>query len=310
MKIYYGLQNIKKLKAPVVALGTFDGVHLGHQQLIRAAVAEARRSGGTSVVLTFDHIPREILKKNSFGVLLTTTLEKVNLIRELGIQVIVVLKFNQRLARMTPQDFVRDILVKKLGVQNLWVGENYRFGAGQEGTIETLKHFGKRWGYGVKVIPTVHRDGQKVSSSKIRELLRAGKIRTAAILLGHPYILSGRIIQGRKLGRQLNFPTANLDIDKRTVLPLGVYAAKAMIGKRSWPSAAFIGYRTGTGKNPGEPVVEAHLLGFKGQVYGKVMCLNLVRKIRDARVFRKQEQLAKQIAKDVDVTARYLNKSL
>lgn len=306
MKIYYGLKNIKKLKAPVVALGTFDGVHLGHQQLIRSAVAEARRSGGNSVVLTFDHIPREILKKNSFGVLLTTTTEKIHLIGKLGVQVIVVLKFNQRLARMTPQDFVRDILVKKLGVQNLWVGENYRFGAGQAGTIETLKIFGKRWGYGIKVVPTVHRYGQKVSSSKIRELLRAGKIRSAAFLLGHSYILSGKIVKGRGVGKQLNFPTANLDIDKRTVLPLGVYAAKAAIGNRSWPAAAFIGYRVSVKEAPREPVVEAHLLGYQGRLYGKIMDLELVKKIRDARVFQNHDLLARQIDKDVAVAAKIL----
>ncbi|MDD5354395.1 MAG: adenylyltransferase/cytidyltransferase family protein, partial [bacterium] len=157
MKIYYGLKKIKKLKDPVIALGTFDGVHLGHQQLIKAAVAEARQSGGTSVVLTFDHIPREILKKNSQGVLLTTTAAKIGLINKLGVQVIVVLKFNRRLAGIGPGKFVRDILVKKLGVKSLWVGENYRFGSGQIGSIETLRLFGKQWDYAVKVMPTVYR---------------------------------------------------------------------------------------------------------------------------------------------------------
>ncbi len=299
MKIYYGLQNIKKLKAPVIALGTFDGVHLGHQQLIRAAVAEARQSGGTSVVLTFDHIPREILKKNSQGVLLTTTAAKIRVIDTLGAQVIVVLKFNKRLAGISPRKFVRDILVKKLGVKSLWVGENYRFGAGQTGSIETLRLFGKQWDYAVKVMPTVYRHGQKVSSSKIRELLRAGKIRAASILLGHRYILSGRIVRGRGLGAQLNFPTANLDIDKRNVLPLGVYAARAIMGNKSWPAAVFLGYRASVEAAPKDPVVEAHLLGFQGWIYGKIMNLDLIKKIRDVRVFRTHALLARQIARDV-----------
>jgi riboflavin kinase / FMN adenylyltransferase len=306
MRIYYGLQNIKKLKAPVVALGTFDGVHLGHRQLIQAAIAEARRSGGTSVVLTFDHIPREILKKNSLGVLLTTTAAKIDLIKALGMQVMVMLKFNQRLAGMSPQDFIRDILVKKLGVQSLWVGENYRFGAAQTGTIETLKLFGKQWGYEVKVIPTVYRQGRKVSSSKIRELLRAGKIRAAEKLLGYPYILSGKIVKGRGLGTQLNFPTANLDIDNRAILPLGVYAARAILGKKSWPASVFIGYRAGVEQAPREPVVEAHLLGFKGRIYGRILSLYLIRKIRNAKVFRSHALLAQQIARDVAAAARVL----
>jgi riboflavin kinase / FMN adenylyltransferase len=299
MKIYYGLQYIKKLKDPVVALGTFDGVHRGHQHLIQQAVAEARRSNGTSVVLTFDHIPREILKKNPLGVLLSTAAEKIGLIKALGVQVIVVLEFNQRLAEMAPQDFIRAILVKRLGVKSLWVGENYRFGAAQAGSIETLKLYGKQWGYEVRVVPTVHRQGQKVSSSKIRELLRAGKIRSAITLLGHPYILSGRIMKGRGLGTQLNFPTANLDIDKRSVLPPGVYAAHAVIREKSWPAAVFIGYRISIEKAPAEPVVEAHLLGFKGRIYGEIIYLNLIRKIRDVKGFRNHTLLARQIGKDV-----------
>ncbi|MDD5132138.1 MAG: riboflavin biosynthesis protein RibF [bacterium] len=306
MTIYYGLHNIKKLREPIVALGTFDGVHLGHRRLIQAAVSEARRIGGTSVVLTFDHIPREILKKNSWGVLLTTIPAKISLISALGAQAVVILKFNQRLASMTPRDFIREILVNKLGVRSLWVGENYRFGADQSGTIETLKLYGKQWDYQVRVIPTEYRQGQKVSSSKIRELLRAGKIRAAVALLGHPFFLNGKIVKGRRIGRQLNFPTANLAIDKRTVLPLGVYAAQAMAGKRNWPAAVFIGYRANDEQTPREPVVEAHLLGFKGQLYGKVVSLELVRKIRAARTFRQPGLLAEQIARDVATVARIM----
>lgn len=306
MKIYYGLKKIKKLQNPVIALGTFDGVHLGHQQLIRSAVAEARQSQGTSIVLTFDHIPREILKKNSRGVLLTTTTEKISLIKKLGVQVVVALKFNKRLAGMGPQDFVQDILVKKLGVHSLWVGENYRFGAGQTGSIETLKFFGKQWDYEVKVLPTIYQYGQKVSSSKIRELLRAGKVSTAALFLGHRYILRGRIVNGRGLGTQLNFPTANLAIDPRKVLPPGVYAARAKVGNKSWPAAAFIGYRASVESASKEPVVEAHLLGFKGWIYGKIMDLDLTRKIREVRVFRTPALLARQIARDAAAAAKIL----
>ncbi len=306
MRIYYGLQHIKKLKPPVIALGTFDGVHLGHQKLIKAAVTEARESGGTSVVLTFDHIPREILNKNITGVLLTTTRDKIELIRQLGVQVIVVLKFNQSLAGMAPPDFIKSILVKKLGIKSLWVGEYYHFGAGQAGGVETLKTFSRQFGYAVKVIPNLHRRGQKVSSSKIRELLRAGKIKAAAGLLGRPYNLTGKVVSGRGLGRKLAFPTANLDIDKRMLLPLGIYAAWANIGNRLWPAAVFIGYRASLGKAQKLPQVEAHLLGFKGSLYGKTLCLELFRKLRTEQVFRNHGLLAGQIARDVTKTARVL----
>ncbi|MDD5354913.1 MAG: riboflavin kinase, partial [bacterium] len=155
-----------------------------------------------------------------------------------------------------------------------------------------------------------YRHGQKVSSSKIRELLRSGQIRTASILLGHKYILSGRIIKGQGLGAQLNFPTANLDIDKRNVLPLGVYAARATVGNRSWPAAVFVGYRTSVEAAPKEPVVEAHLLGFQGRIYGKTMNLDLVRKIRDVRVFRTHALLARQIARDAAAAAKMLKKRI
>ncbi len=306
MRVYYGLQHIRKLKQPVIALGTFDGVHLGHQQLVKAAVTEARESGGTSIVLTFDHIPREILSKNITGVLLTTTREKIALIRQLGVQVMVMLKFNQTLAGMEPQDFIKNILVKKLGIKSLWVGEHYHFGAGQAGGVETLKNFSQQFGYAVKVIPNLHRRGQKVSSSKIRELLRAGKIKAAEALLGRPYVLTGKVITGRGLGRKLAFPTANLDIDKRILLPLGIYAAWASTGTRRKPAAVFIGYRASFGKVPKLPKVEVHLLDFKGQLYGKTLHLELLRKLRPERVFRNHDLLARQIVRDVKKAARVL----
>lgn len=306
MIVYYGLQHIKKLKHPVIALGTFDGVHLGHQQLIRAAVAEARESDGTSMVLTFDHIPREILKKNITGVLLTATREKIELIRQLGVKVMVVLKFNQTLAKMEPQDFIKNILVKKLGIKSLWVGEHYHFGAGQAGGIETLKNFSKQFGYAVKVIPNLYQRGRKVSSSKIRELLRAGKIKAAAELLGRPYVLTGNVITGRGLGRKLTFPTANLDIDKRILLPLGIYVAWAKTGTSRWPAAVFIGYRVSLGKISKLPKVEAHLLEFKGRLYGKTLRLELLRKLRRERVFRNHDLLSRQIARDVSAVRQIL----
>lgn len=306
MKVYYGLQHIKKLKHPVIALGTFDGVHLGHQQLVKAAVTEARKFGGTSIVLTFDHIPREILNKNITGVLLTAPSEKIDLIRQLGAQVMVVLKFNQTLAGMEPQDFIKNILVKKLGVKSLWVGEHYRFGADQAGGVETLKIFSRQFGYAVKVIPNLHRRGQKISSSKIRELLRAGKIKAAKELLGRPHVLTGKVITGMGLGRKLAFPTANLDIDKRMLLPLGIYAAWVKTGNICRPAAVFIGYRTIMGKVPKLPNVEAHLLGFKGRLYGKTLRLELLRKLRAQRVFRDHDLLARQIARDVKKAARVL----
>ncbi|MBI5554931.1 MAG: bifunctional riboflavin kinase/FAD synthetase [Elusimicrobia bacterium] len=306
MRVYYGLQHLKKLKQPVIALGTFDGVHLGHQQLIKAAVTEARESGGTSIVLTFDHIPREVLNKNITGVLLTATREKIDLIRQLDAQVMVVLKFNQTLARMEPQDFIKNILVKKLGIKSLWVGEHYHFGAGQAGGVETLKNFSQQFGYAVKVIPNLHRRGQKVSSSKIRELLRAGSLKAAVELLGRPHVLIGKVITGRGLGRKLAFPTANLNIDKRLLLPLGIYAAWAKTGNSRRPAVVFIGYRASLGMVPKLPKIEAHLLGFKGRLYGKTLRLELLRKLRQERFFRNHTLLAQQIARDVAAAARVL----
>lgn len=300
MKVYFRLKNRKKFTFPVVALGTFDGLHLGHQKVIGTAVEIAKFCHGTSIVLTFDHIPREVLKKNVSGVLLTTLKEKVELIKKLGAQVALVLKFDQRLAAMGATDFVKKVLVAKLKVKILVVGENYRFGSGRSGDVSHLRILGEQFGFQVRVVPTKFKGEYKISSTRIRDLLKAGQIKKANTLLGRYFSLSGKVVKGRQIGTKIEFPTANLQVDRRVLLPLGVFATRAFLSGKKYKAVVNIGQRpTILGAKSKSTKVEAHFLGFHKMIYGKLVRLELVTKIRDEKVFKDTFSLRTQIAKDV-----------
>ena len=309
MIVYYQLNKIRKFRHPVVALGTFDGVHRGHRKLISTAVAIANKYHGTSLVLTFDHIPREILKKNVANVLLTTTEQKIKLIGELGASVVTVLKFDRRLARMSAEKFVRRILVGQLGVKVLVVGENYRFGAGQSGTVELLKKLGALLDFRVLIVPALKQGGHKISSTVIRELLRAGKLGEANKLLGRSLSLTGIVSRGGHFATDIGFPTANLVPDDRILLPDGVFAGRVGLGKKVYGAAINIGTRpTLRGRNGRHRVLEAHLLTFRGNIYGRPITVYLEQKIRSERFFPDLGDLAAQIKRDISVAGRLLKK--
>lgn len=284
----------EKLHRPVVALGTFDGVHRGHQKIITAAVKCARRIKSHSAVITFDPHPQEIIVPQRGLRLLTTLREREGLLAELGADSVIVFNFNRRLQQMSYASFVKRYLVKRLGVRWVFVGYDYAFGRERKGSVEGLRKLGARSGFGVTVIPPVKTDGQPVKSGRIRELISSGEFARALKMLGHPYRINGKVVKGEGRGKELGFPTANLKIDKRKLIPAqGVYVGfvdgkKCVVNIGSHPTF-------GGDHN----LVEVHILNFKGNLRGKLLAVDLFRRLRDEKQFSDAEELRSQIKKDI-----------
>src|SRR5438445_7512178 len=209
----------------VVAIGKFDGVHRGHQALIRAAVAGARAADAESVVVTFDRHPIELLQPGTRACYLTPLDEKLRLIAELGVDATLLIRLSDEFLRLTPEEFVQSVLVERLGMVAVVASESFRFGRGAAGTAETLRELGRTYGYRFQEVPALIVDGSRVSSSRVVESILAGQVEEAAALLGRPYALFGRVVHGDAIGRRLGFPTANLETDDRQHRPAdGVYA--------------------------------------------------------------------------------------
>lgn len=284
----------ENLHRPVVALGTFDGVHAGHRKIISAAVGYAKKIGAHSAVLTFDPHPQQLVAPQRGLRCLTTLKEREELIRGLGADAVVVFKFDQRLRNLPARDFVLRYLVEKLGVRQVFVGYDYAFGKERKGNPSLLKELGKKYGFGVKVILPVKQREKIIKSSLIRELVSGGNFNRAVKLLNSPYLISGKAVKGRGVGRRIGFPTANLDIADCKLIPAqGVYVGK-LEGKCC---VINIGSRPTFGENPS--AVEVHIPGFNGNLNGKTLKVGLFYRLREERQFSDVEKLRGQIKKDI-----------
>jgi len=306
MRVQWGID--KSVARPsCLALGVFDGVHLGHRKVIASAVRQARSNGAVPAVLTFEPHPAAVVSAAGAPPLLTTTGEKLTLLRELGVKLVVVARFDRGLAKMIPEDFVAEVLVGRLRARCVVVGADWRFGSGGSGTAALLKRLSPRQGCGVTVVPAVIAKGEPVSSTWIRKLLLSGKIGEANGLLGRPYGVHGRVVRGDGLGRRLGFPTANLQLPPEKLIPAdGVYAcwagARSRHGKRSarvWPAVAYIGTRP-TVEFDGARRVEVHLLERRGPVGapGASLRAELVSRLRRDRRFTSLGALVAQMRAD------------
>jgi riboflavin kinase / FMN adenylyltransferase len=283
----------------VLALGTFDGVHLGHQQVIGSAVAAARERGTRSVAVTFEPHPLEVLRPSAEPVLLTTLEERLALLSGLGLDVTLVIPFDQVFSRTPAQVWMDEILARRLQARSVHVGSSYTFGHLREGTARRLREWGRERAIAVTLVPAVLIDGEPVSSSRIRGALHEGLVDEAARLLGRDYSLRGRVEAGAGRGRTIGFPTANLAVDSpRKILPReGVYATIVEAGGRRYGGATNIGRRPtfgGIGLS-----VETYLLDFSGGLVGTPVVLHFVRRIREERAFPGPDALARQIDRDV-----------
>jgi riboflavin kinase/FMN adenylyltransferase len=305
MRIIRTLESFPPDATPsVVALGVFDGVHLGHRAILDTAVTRARAAGAMPVACTFDRHPAEILQPDRAPLPITTVDERLALIAESGIAAAVVLPFTPALAAMEPETFVRDVLVGRLRAREVVLGPNHRFGRGARGDAKLLREVGGALGLVADVVEPMDVDGAPVSSSAIRTALQRGAVEAAARMLGRPYFVTGRIVTGAGRGRTLGFPTANIESERAVLIPAGVYACRLTVGDVVHGAVLNAGVRPTFGENAF--ALEAHVLDFAGDLYNRVVRLDFIRHLREERKFPGIDALKAQIAADVDAARQAL----
>ncbi len=299
MEIIQGIENLEKpLKNPVVTLGNFDGVHLGHQRIVEKVKNEAHRIGGESVVITFEPHPLKILSPEKCPPLLTPFKKKILFLEKTGVDKVLCIHFTRAFAELSPSEFVTTVLIEKVGVRKVFIGYNYRFGKGKSGDASALKEMAAHYGVDVEVVDPLSVGETVVSSSRIRELLKEGDVKKAAILLGRDYPVIGRVIEGTKRGHLLGFPTANLEMGEELYPRAGVYAVRVVWKGNEYNGVANIGF------NPTFEAqalsLEIHLLNFQGNLYGEELQVSFVDRIRDEIRFPSTEALVNQIRGDIE----------
>lgn len=301
MRIIRGIEHIEKAPCPIVAVGNFDGLHLGHQRLLKRAVKKAREVGGTSIVFTFEPHPLQVLLPEREIRLLTSFREKMKRIEDLGIQEVIVAEFTLSFAARSGEEFVENILSEKVGAREVFVGWDFAFGRGRTGRVEDLKRMGEKLGFGVTIQDPIVVDGEVVSSSRIRDLLQKGQVAETVRLLGRYYAVAGEVGKGEQRGRELGFPTANLIPPPELIPCEGVYSA--LVAKRGRTTAeilegiVYIGSHPTFGKR--EKLIEVHLFGVAEDLYGERLVINFHERIREEMTFRHSGELVKQIETDV-----------
>jgi riboflavin kinase / FMN adenylyltransferase len=282
-----------------VAVGNFDGVHRGHQALVAAAVARSRATGGAAVVLTFDPHPARVLRPQEAPAALTTLAQKEELVAALGIDRLVVVEFDTRLAALSPEAFAREVLQQALGARHVVVGESFRFGRGREGDPRRLEALGASLGFAVEVVPPLLEGGRAISSSRVREALESGDVGEARTLLGRDYFVDGEVVRGDGRGRTIGVPTANLAPEEQILPANGVYAARCRTGAGAWHAAAVnVGERPTFGG--GRVRLEAHLLDFEGDLYGAQLRVAFHERLRGEQRFDGKDALVAQIRRDIE----------
>ena len=300
MKIIRTARDLKPGRRKVcLAMGFFDGVHLGHQQIIRQTIADARQHNAVALVLTFDRHPNAVVAPAHVPPLIYSLPQKQRTIASLGADALLLLHFDRRLSRRTGEAFVRK-LAKDLGqVHSICVGADFQFGHKRSGNVDLLKELGGKLGFVVHGVSALALDRQVVSSTRIRQTIRAGKLDAASQMLGRPYSICGEIVRGDRLGRQIGFPTCNLDVTGLVLPPYGVYAVHAKARGRTHRAVLNIGVRPTLKAAVPQLRVEAHLLDFHGDLYGEEMEITFVEKLRGERRFPSLDALQRQIARDV-----------
>jgi riboflavin kinase/FMN adenylyltransferase len=285
------------LAGSVATLGNFDGVHLGHQALLRSAVGEAMRIGRRSVVLTFEPHPLKLLAPARAPKLILSHKDKMELVQSFGVDVVVIQKFDASFASLTAQQFVDGMLVERLKIRKIWVGKDLRFGQGRQGTVDDLVRWGADSRFDVGIVEPVLLAGVRVSSSRVRQLVEEGRVDEAAPMLGRYHFVSGRVVSGQRRGKALGFPTANIST-RTEVLPLdGIYATLFQLRERRLLSVSSIGVNPTFGDGP--RTVESFMLDFNGDLYGESVKLFFVKRIRKEEKFASVGQLVAQMHQDV-----------
>lgn len=309
MQVFQGIENIQRsLKNPVLTIGNFDGVHRGHQALFRKAREWADELGGESVVLTFNPHPLQVLAPDQGLVFITPHERKLELIALCGIDVAIVVPFSTEFAQMSASDFVKVLLVDRIGPKAIVVGEDYRFGYGREGDTQYLQRMGGQYGFRVATVSGVQLGGTVVSSTLIRQLIQEGDLPGANSLLGRSYEISGMVVPGHQRGgRLLGFPTANISLAGQAPPKLGVYAVRVKVGEATYGGAANVGYNPTFGGTVLS--IEVFLFDFDENIYDRFIRVYFLERLRDEKRFSGPDELASQIRKDVEKAKEILNRS-
>ena len=308
MRLFHGTDNAEIARPTVLTLGVFDGLHLGHQAIIRTVVERAGALEASATVLTFEPHPRAVLHPESAPPLLQTFDQKIEALGVLGIQQTIVIHFDKAFAQIRADDFLRAVVAERLHAKEVYLGTGFAFGHNREGNIDRLRAISKDLGFFADEVPEVCLRGRRVSSSRIRELLQRGRVNLARRMLGRPYGVEGRVVRGAERGVKLGFPTANIQPHNRVIPRGGVYVTAALIDKQWRRSVTNIGTRP-TFDDGSETSVETHVLNWSGDLYGDVVRVRFLHRLRDEKKFGSIEELRSQIEYDISRAQSYFERA-
>jgi riboflavin kinase/FMN adenylyltransferase len=300
VKVYKGFSGYSVVKKAVVTIGAFDGVHIGHQTIINRTVRIAKKLKGETVLVTFDPHPRLVLQKDVKVKLLTSINERINLLKKAGVEHLIIIPFDKSFSKLTSLDFVRDILVKKIGTKKLVIGYDHHFGNNREGSFDHLIKYGTLYGFDVEEIPPQEINDINISSTKIRDAVQEGDIEKASEYMGHPYSIAGVVVKGQQIGRRIGFPTANIKVEEvnKLIPKEGVYAVNVNFENKKFSGMLNIGYRPTVGKD-NELSIEVHIFDFQKTIYGKQLTIELIKHVRNEIQFTNVNDLKKQLEQDL-----------
>ena len=308
MRLFHGTDNAEIARPTVLTLGVFDGLHLGHQLIMQTVAERARAIDAVPTVITFEPHPRAVLHPQSAPPLLQTLDQKIEALGVLGIEQAIVIHFDQTFSRIRAQDFLRDVVVDRLHAKEVYLGRGFAFGHDREGNIELLRQVSDRLGFRAEEVPEVRLRGRRVSSSRTRELLQHGQVNLARRMLGRPYGVEGRVARGDARGAAIGFPTANLHPQNRVIPHAGVYVTATLIAGQWRRSVTNIGTRP-TFEAQAEISVETFVMNWSGDLYGDVVRVRFLHRLRDEKKFGSVDELKSQIKRDVARADRYFERA-
>jgi len=299
LKIYQCIKDFGAVAHPIVTIGTFDGVHLGHQAIFSKMKEEAKKTGGETIVITFSPHPRLVLYQDSVNLKFINTREKkIERLDKVGIDHLIIIPFTKEFARNSSEQFVTDYVVKYVHPAKVIIGYDHHFGKNREGNIQLLERLKQKLGYEVEEVPPYYVNGAPVSSTRIRNLLHDGNVKEANRMLGYEYAITGKVVRGQRIGHKIGFPTANLEIpnEYKLITANGVYVCRVLLGNRTLKGMGNIGVRPTI--DHGDLTIEVHIFDFDEEIYDEKITIQFVDRLRDEKKFESLEALKTQLAKD------------